>query len=186
MAGEIARLRIAHDEVARAKHEVMQLAETDPLTGLANRRAWTRQLERYWLSGCASGQPFWLALVDLDLFKQVNDQNGYAAGDRVLELAASALAGQLRKDDVLARLGGDEFGVLLSGPDAEQARVVFDRLRAAVAAETAPPGARQPTASIGYASSALHSDVRETLSAAERALREAKKSGGNLICLASD
>jgi diguanylate cyclase (GGDEF)-like protein len=176
LLGEIERLRVACAVATRTHEEAMQLAETDPLTGLANRRAWDRRLA----AAIARGreQIVWLAVVDLDRFKQINDERGYAAGDGTLVRAAHAMAKQLRHGDLLARLGGDEFGVLVEHMSANHAAAVFMRLRGAVAA------CNEVTASIGYASSAAHRTASDLSSSAERALRSAKRLGGNQICAA--
>jgi diguanylate cyclase (GGDEF)-like protein len=174
LLGEIERLRVACAVATRTHEEAMQLAETDPLTGLANRRAWDRRLA----AAIARGreQIVWLAVVDLDRFKQINDERGYAAGDCTLVKAAHAMAKQLRHGDLLARLGGDEFGVLVEHMSASHAAAVFMRLRGAVAA------CGEVTASIGYASSAAHRTASDLSSSAERALRAAKRAGGDQIC----
>ena len=114
LLGEIARLRKDRDQIAQTHQEVRQLAETDPLTGLPNRRAWDRQLVLEWSTISHVHRWRWLAIVDLDNFKLINDRGGLMEGDRVLNQVAGALAAQLRSADVIARLGGDEFGVLLT------------------------------------------------------------------------
>jgi len=176
LLGEIERLRIACAVATRTHEEAMQLAETDPLTGLANRRAWDRRLAA--AIGRGREQIVWLAVGDLDRFKQINDEQGYAAGDGTLVRAAHAMAKQLRHGDLLARLGGDEFGVLVEQMSPGHAAAVFMRLRGAVAA------CGEVTASIGYASSAAHRTASDLSSSAERALRSAKRLGGNQICAA--
>ncbi|MEX0678986.1 MAG: GGDEF domain-containing protein [Pirellulales bacterium] len=180
LVAEIARLRSQRDELDRMREEVAQLAQTDPLTGLANRRAWEDQFEARLARGAHGHVRLWLALVDLDGFKQVNDQLGMSQGDEVLARAARSLAGQLRREDLLARLGGDEFGILLWGVAEEHVPRVFDRLRAAVAEQAAPEGLPKITASIGYVSGVDGSaSAGELFAAAERAMRAAKRAGGN-------
>jgi diguanylate cyclase (GGDEF)-like protein len=101
-------------------------------------------------------------------------------GDEVLVRAAHALAGQLRREDLVARLGGDEFGILLHDVAETHTAAIFDRLRGAVAEQSAPEGFPQITASIGYVPSADGStDADKLFAAAERAMREAKRAGGN-------
>jgi diguanylate cyclase (GGDEF)-like protein len=178
LLAEIARLRVARDNAARTHQEAIDLAETDPLTGLANRRVWERRLAPDRLR--RPDAAFWLALVDLDGFKRINDQSGYSAGDLALGRAARAMAGELRRDDLIARLGGDEFGVLLAGLSPAEAAAVLTRLRLAVAR------AGNMTASIGYASSQSHRTAADLSAAAERALRIAKQSGGDRIFLAEN
>jgi diguanylate cyclase (GGDEF)-like protein len=177
LTAEIARLRAQRDELERVRDEATQLAQTDPLTGLANRRAWEAQFEARL---ALSHGPLWLAVVDLDGFKQVNDRLGMARGDEVLVRAAQALAGQLRREDFVARLGGDEFGVLLHDVAESHTAAIFDRLGAAVAEQSAPDGLPKITASIGYVSSGNSTmDAHTLFAAAERAMREAKRAGGN-------
>ena len=146
LVGRIARLCHERDELTRTRAEITQLAETDPLSGLPNRRAWQRRLEALRTRVAGSGEPLWLAMVDLDDFKVVNDRLGMAGGDEVLARAAAALAAGLRRDDMVARLGGDEFGVLLFGVSGRHVRRVVDRLLAAVLQQAGV------TASIGYVS----------------------------------
>jgi diguanylate cyclase (GGDEF)-like protein len=181
LLGQIARLRAQRDSASRAVHESRLLAETDPLTGLANRRVWDAQLA----GGGTGAQPSTrcVAILDLDSFKQINDQGGLAEGDRVLKRMAEALAGCLRKGDSVARLGGDEFGVMLDGADHAAASKVLERLRATVAEVSAHEGFGPLTVSIGFAVGGA--PLPELLAIAERGMRQAKLSGGNRVCSGS-
>jgi len=179
LVAEIARLRRERDELVRVRQEVTRLAETDPLTGLANRRAWERALASIRASRSAQERPSWLALVDLDDFKAVNDARGMAHGDRMLAAAGQSLARQVRGEDLVARIGGDEFGVLLDAVPRAHIEQLIDRLRRAIADETGQ------TASIGYVAVDSSIPVEALLAAAERAMRLAKSSGGNRVALAS-
>lgn len=181
LAGEIVRLRIARDQISQSHQHATQLAETDALTGVANRRAWDRSLESLSRGESAPRTPRWLAIVDLDRFKEMNDRLGYAAGDRLLHAAAQALAEQLRREDLIARIGGDEFGVMLSGINEHQARAVFERLRAAVPRQTAGDSEERITASIGFSGGKSRVSPTELLAAAEGSLRIAKREGGDRI-----
>ena len=172
---QIAILRSERDELARVHHEATLLAETDPLTGLANRRAWDARLPVMLARVARGGESLWLALVDLDSFKTINDRDGMAHGDRVLLTTGQALLSGLRKNDLVARLGGDEFGVLLVNIPAERVLGVLDRLRAAVEAQG------QVTASFGFVAVRQDAAPGELLAAAERAMRAAKRAGGNRI-----
>jgi diguanylate cyclase (GGDEF)-like protein len=177
LVAQIARLRGECAEHARARDEIAQLAGTDPLTGLPNRRAWDEHLRTRLAH---PHRPLWLGVIDLDGFKQVNDSLGMAAGDAVLARAAQALAGQLRREDVIARLGGDEFGLLLGEMSEENVLRVCERLLAAVARQASSDPALPVTASIGYVSTgAAPADAADLFAAAERAMRTAKRSGGN-------
>jgi diguanylate cyclase (GGDEF)-like protein len=118
-------------EIAALTDEVRvlaRLARTDPLTGLANRRAWDEQLGRELARSVRSGGAVSVALLDLDDFKRFNDAYGHQAGDRLLVEAAAAWQGQLRDVDVLCRWGGDEFAVLLPDCGERQAQEVIARV----------------------------------------------------------
>src|ERR1700754_5232022 len=107
------RLRALHDELARRNAELEQLARTDVLTGLANRRHAMAVLDAAVSAAGRHHRQVSVVLVDLDNFKDVNDRFGHAAGDAVLRSVADGLAGCLRTEDVAARWGGEEFLVVL-------------------------------------------------------------------------
>ncbi|CCG03337.1 diguanylate cyclase domain-containing protein [Blastococcus saxobsidens] len=117
---------------------IEELAYTDPLTGLPNRRRLEEQVETAIWNARSRSDTVALLFVDLDGFKVVNDRLGHAAGDELLQVVARTLRGRLRRGDLLARLGGDEFLVALTGLDpdsaATEARRVADDLSAAVGA----------------------------------------------------
>jgi diguanylate cyclase (GGDEF)-like protein len=94
-------------------------ALVDPLTGLANRRAFDRRLAEEWTRSKRYERPLGLVMLDLDGFKQVNDTRGHKEGDRILRQAASLIADRLRTVDLAARLGGDEFAALCPETDSE-------------------------------------------------------------------
>jgi diguanylate cyclase (GGDEF)-like protein len=107
-----------------------ELAHTDALTGLANRRAWESELERGLARARRTGEPVSVALVDIDRFKAVNDMHGHPSGDSLLAAAAKGWSEVLRPDDALARIGGDEFAVLMPACTPTQAAEITRRLRA--------------------------------------------------------
>jgi len=182
LLGEVTRLRRERHELVQTERATKHLADTDPLTGLLNRRVWDRELSLRCGLAAATGRPLSLAIVDLDHFKEVNDSLGLLAGDRTLQHAARVLESQLRPGDMIFRLGGDEFGVLLSDTSEKNADRIFDRLRTAVGTQVVDEGGPQLTASIGYAQTAPHHQSASALfSAAERALREAKQAGGDRV-----
>ena len=120
------------EQVALAeKARVRQVADTDSLTGLANRRAFLAELE-FCLSPSASGPPFALALLDLDGFKPVNDTFGHAAGDALLIQVAARLRREAGAGALVARIGGDEFGIVLPCADETAVLRVGERLRGAL------------------------------------------------------
>jgi diguanylate cyclase (GGDEF)-like protein len=124
------RLRALHDELARRNAELEQLARTDVLTGLANRRHADDVLRSTIASARRHHRTLCAALVDVDRFKAVNDAHGHAAGDAVLREVAVRLTAGLREEDVAARWGGEEFLLLL--PDSPDATGVCERLRASI------------------------------------------------------
>ena len=115
----------------RRHHELVRLAERDPLTGVANRRGFDRGLAEL-QDGTATPGSGALILLDLDNFKQVNDRLGHQRGDEVLRDVARAIRRRFRDTDLVARLGGDEFAVLLRDVDPQRAQAVADDLRGRV------------------------------------------------------
>jgi len=124
------RLRALHDELAHRNAELEQLARTDVLTGLSNRRHADDVLRATIASSRRHNRDMSAVQVDIDRFKSVNDVHGHAAGDAVLREVAVRLTAGLREEDVAARWGGEEFLLLL--PDSPDATVVCERLRASI------------------------------------------------------
>lgn len=162
------------------------LAATDELTGMANRRAFLRELNREMASSAEFGWPLSVAMFDVDHFKRVNDRHGHVVGDRVLRQIAERAKAAVRGGDLLGRLGGEEFAILMPGATAEDAIVVAERLRAAV---EAPPeeGSRIPTVtvSIGIAERENQRAAGTLLAAADAALYRAKDEGRNRVRIAA-
>jgi diguanylate cyclase (GGDEF)-like protein/PAS domain S-box-containing protein len=117
-------------ERRRLLEQLRDLARTDPLTGLANRRLWDERLAVELSRAARYGRPLCLAAIDLDRFKPYNDKYGHAAGDELLKAATQAWGGVLRGADLLARLGGDEFALLLPDCDVACAQGIVGRLQA--------------------------------------------------------
>lgn len=106
-----------------------QLAHSDLLTDLPNRRAFMLEFDHAQASVSRSGRPHCLAIIDIDRFKSINDTYGHLAGDRVLRRVAGYLRTSLRREDYLARIGGEEFAVILPGADVQEAKQVLDSVR---------------------------------------------------------
>lgn len=132
------------DRLHSQAQRLATLANTDPLTKLANRRYLLQQLEREFARARRYHRPMSLLYIDLDGFKAVNDQFGHLFGDDVLRGAARALQGVLRSTDLLARIGGDEFAVLMPETTIEGARNAARKLRRALSAYGEQLGAEVP------------------------------------------
>lgn len=115
-----------------SQHTLEQLAVTDGLTGLANRRLLDETLAREIIRAQRYQRPVSLLMLDVNNFKLVNDRRGHAAGDEVLRTLASLIRAQLRASDFAARYGGDEFVIILPESDANMARSVAEKLDAAI------------------------------------------------------
>jgi diguanylate cyclase (GGDEF)-like protein len=151
-------------------------ARTDPLTGLLNRRGFDEHAGRE-LAHVGRGEgSIALAMLDIDHFKQVNDEWGHVAGDRVLVHLARVLESESRDIDVAARLGGEEFAVLMPGSDHAGARAFTERVRAALAAESIS-GVPPVRVSAGVIATADPTDIQAMLEQVDRALYAAKRGG---------
>src|SRR5690606_38387229 len=170
---------------ARYHEEIYQLASHDMLTELYNRRHFVEMAEKEIARALRHARPLALCIVDVDLFKPINDRYGHIPGDEVLRQIAALVAREVRNDDIAARIGGEEFAVLLPECDIAAATGFAERLRIAVAGTTFSPGGEpnRITVSIGIAGIA---PGRETLSAlmaaADAALYRAKREGRNRVC----
>ncbi|GAC1439314.1 MAG: hypothetical protein NVSMB55_00360 [Mycobacteriales bacterium] len=163
--------------------QVQRLAATDGLTKIANRRTFESTLEREVARATRSAEHLSLVMIDIDHFKRLNDEHGHQAGDEVLRNVAAALSCECRDFDTAARYGGEEFAVVLPGCGPDEARVIAERLRQAVAAA---PAAVPITASAGVATYPAHAGDADTLvRAADDALYESKRSGRNRTTLSA-
>jgi len=150
--------------------QLTDMASTDPLTGLPNRRAWETSLQR----ALAAEEGVALAMLDFDHFKEFNDTYGHPAGDRLLRETAAAWREELRAGDIVARLGGDEFALLLPDCNAANALEVVERLRLRI------PSEQTCSAGIATHEPVSSSSTPEALMAqADAALYEAKTAGRN-------
>jgi len=186
------KLEAAYAQLHEANRQLEARANTDPLTGLANRRHFSERLD-YELGRCARhGQPLSLLICDLDNFKRYNDRHGHVAGDRCLQRAAAAIASVfVRATDLVARYGGEEFVVLLPATGADEAAGLGERMRQAVA-ELAITHAGNDGHAIVTISVGCHT-VRpgpetvgdDVIRGADRALYAAKGGGRNRLVAAA-
>jgi diguanylate cyclase (GGDEF)-like protein len=171
-----ARAAALEDEIDALKDQNRKLRHivyTDPLTGLFNRRALEHALVPRWSEReCGA-----VIVLDLDRFKNVNDEHGHKAGDAVLEAFGSLIRANIRAGDQAARYGGEEFVILVQGALARDAEIVADRIRAATERYLFPGGIRM-TVSAGIAAG-LPPDWPRLFKAADAALYEAKRAGRN-------
>jgi diguanylate cyclase (GGDEF)-like protein len=163
---------------ARQRELLRSQAERDDLTGLLNRRAFHQQLEALLHEARRSSRPLGLVLIDLDHFKQVNDQHGHQTGDSALVAVADALGNSVRERDVVARVGGEEFAVLLPDTEPDAGLAIAERARQRVASQTQL--ALRLTLSAGLAAyPGDGADAAALLRAADAALYDAKRAGRN-------
>ena len=174
-------LRLRHN----AEKELAQLAATDALTGVANRRTLDLTLRHEWFRAQRSGQPLSLLMIDADHFKAFNDQHGHQAGDDALRAMARIIADNVRRPaDRVARYGGEEFSVVLAETDSAGARQIAENIRAAVEQMPFAAGVEAPvTVSIGLSTWTTANDVslEQLLFAADKALYQAKEGGRNRV-----
>jgi diguanylate cyclase (GGDEF)-like protein len=163
-------------------------AMIDPLTGIANRRAFLHEAGVMAKRHAANPRPTAVLLIDLDHFKSINDRFGHALGDRVLEIFTDAAQQSIRANDLIGRLGGEEFAAILYDTNCEKAVAVSERMRETFARIAQNVGGRPvcATVSIGV----VHCDgpvldVPELLAQADQALYFAKENGRNRVELAS-
>lgn len=177
IAHDVTPLRADERALRQARDLAQRQASTDPLTGLGNRRHVMDALAAA-LEGPRRAGSF-LALVDLDHFKRINDAHGHQGGDLVLRDFARVLMAVMRRDDIMGRIGGEEFVVMLPAVDREAALAVMQRLGAATrAAVPLPehPGCRY-SCSIGLVAVDATSSLDDLLRCADRALYAAKAAG---------
>lgn len=190
-------------QVYQNYQSLLDYSERDALTGLFNRKTFDEQFSRHTMNGVANGsvamsesfaaedievgdEPAqqWLAVVDIDHFKQVNDRFGHLYGDEVLILIANVLRSSFRSHDRIFRFGGEEFVVLLRSTTLSMAHKVFNRFRLAVQ-DYHFPQVGQVTVSLGFVGTTQSSPV-EILGQADQALYYAKENGRNKVCFYDD
>lgn len=175
-------------ERKRNQIELTCAAQRDSLTGLSNRRHFEERLARA-LSQPAGRDGVSIVLVDLDNFKPVNDTYGHAAGDSLLVELARRMSAAVRDTDVCARLGGDEFAILVTQVHSpEEVEEIAERLRRTICSPIMVNDmVITPAASIGIATGSVHNDTAyDLLNAADSAMYEAKRLGGNNVRFSSD
>ena len=163
-------------------------AMIDPLTGIANRRAFLSEGTAIVKRQSQEGRPGAVLLIDLDHFKSINDRFGHAIGDRVLQVFAESASSNIRKTDIIGRLGGEEFAAVLYDVDRERALIMAERIRSVFAAAAVEIDGRpvMATVSVGMVfNEDATFDVSDLLAQADQALYHAKERGRNRVEIAS-
>jgi len=172
-------------EIKRLEDELRQLATTDGLTRLANRRHFLERTQQEQRRSSRNRQPMAVVVLDLDHFKRINDTLGHDAGDRVLKSVANVLRAEMRDQDLVGRLGGEEFGVLLPETDLEGAAITAERLRKALEKHQIRLRDGSPlriTAPLGVAClPGGEGSLDALLRSADEALYRAKRAGRNCV-----
>jgi diguanylate cyclase (GGDEF)-like protein len=181
--GDAAALALDNAQIrARLEHQ----AQTDPLTGLYNHRAFHERLRRALANASRSHEAVSILMLDIDDFKRVNDVYGHGAGDEILRSLADTLKDTVRSSDVVYRLGGEEFAIVIVSRAIENAEQLAHRLVEHVAAAEFEPAGRI-TISVGLARGPEHAmNPRELIACAEAAMMTAKARGKNQIVLYDD
>ncbi|WP_312224030.1 PleD family two-component system response regulator [Rhizobium rhizoryzae] len=178
-----------NDKLRSSVRQTIELAVTDGLTGLHNRRYLDNHLKTLFNRAAARSRPLSVCITDIDRFKSVNDTYGHDAGDEILREFARRIRSTVRGADLACRYGGEEFVVVMPDTDAHSAASIAERLRGIIeAAPFALPsgGSLQITASLGIASFTAGVETPEQLlKNADRALYEAKNSGRNRVVAAA-
>lgn len=162
----------------RSERKLLVLANTDPLTGVKNRRFFFQAMP------AVPGPNDAAMLLDIDHFKSINDRFGHAVGDSVLQEVAKRIGGSIRGGDVLARYGGEEFIIFLPGAGVQKACMIGERIRDAIAITEVDCGGLRVgvTISIGVATSGdMRCDLQTLAEMADRALYRAKTDGRNCV-----
>lgn len=173
-------------ETVKSKlEEYKKLAETDPLTGLRNRRAFDKAMARVY-SSPRNVMFHALILADIDRFKEVNDRFGHPAGDRVLQQMAAILRAHTQSNVFLARTGGEEFALIVDGGSVEAVQKLAERIRAAVgetsfSEKAAIAGCGPVTLSVGICMASQADDPTDLYAKADRALYASKVNGRNRV-----
>ena len=155
-------------------------AETDPLTGLSNRRAFFRLAAEYVRTAALKNDPFSLLMIDIDNFKTINDTHGHSVGDEIIASLAATLRGSIRQTDIACRFGGEEFVILLAGCDPREAFRIAERIR--TTAERSEPATVRYTVSIGIAGeTGVTANLDALIRRADNGMYRAKKLGRNRV-----
>jgi diguanylate cyclase (GGDEF)-like protein len=176
----VEKLQLSQWEINSKNKELEFLANSDPLTLCLNRRSLDREFDAIFNKAKTIGMDLSCLMIDIDLFKSVNDRYGHATGDLVIKSVADVLKTCTRDDDLVGRYGGEEFCVVLPQVDLEKASIIAERIRKMI--ERKPCGGVQITVSLGVSSLSQNASKRgELVNQADKALYAAKRGGRNRV-----
>ncbi|QDV38429.1 diguanylate cyclase [Tautonia plasticadhaerens] len=180
------RILAVHAELGRRNARLAELATTDALTGVRNRRRFHEDLDLLLSQARRLREPLSLVMLDVDNFKSFNDSFGHPAGDEVLRRVGAMLQSSVRGHDLVARYGGEEFAVLLPATGTEEAVLVSERLRSAFRSEAWPH--RPVTASLGLdtAGPVEFQGADDLIRRADEALYRSKREGRDRVSAFTD
>ncbi len=170
-------------ELDSKNQQLSEMARTDALTGLANRRAFEEVIPHEIGRSQRSGQPFVIGIIDLDKFKPVNDDYGHEVGDMVLQAVAKTLKNELRGGDYPFRWGGDEFCIVFPDTAGDVAIIIAERLKKMISSQVFSVAGKEIsiTASFGLAVWQKNTDINEIIRQADQAMYASKKAGSNKV-----
>lgn len=176
-------VELDNEILKRRNARLMELARIDSLTGLLNRRAMKKRLEDAFQSKLSYGVDFVVAIVDMDNFKQINDQYGHVIGDQMLKRVASIIHKKVRETDYVCRWGGDEIMILFNKSSVEGAVSIAKRIHAEICGTKMhyDQNTLEVTVTIGMSSSENHYLLQDILMEADRRLYSGKRAGKSLI-----
>lgn len=189
LVSDVTELKLAQQQLESLVQDLNTQAITDGLTGLANRRHFWEQARMELTRSRRHGFELCLVMLDIDKFKAINDGFGHAAGDEVLRNLASVMKRELRETDLIGRLGGEEFGVLLPQTGEAAAKNIAERLRIAVSQASVSFEDRTIRYAISLGIAAIQKNetgLDDLMKRADMALYQAKATGRNRVCCASD
>ncbi len=162
-------------------------ATTDPLTGLFNRRFFFKLADKFLSKAIRHNEPLSLIMLDIDLFKEINDEYGHPVGDQVIQFIAYKAKSLLRKEDIIARIGGEEYVVLLPNTNGKVARLIAEKIRISIDSECITgdwSGNIYPKISLGISTyTEGDSEFHEIYARSDKALYQAKFTGRNKSCM---
>lgn len=186
------KVHLRTNELETANRKLQALSSTDSLTGLANRRRFDEMVEQEWGRGQRMGQPLAVLMLDIDYFKQYNDQYGHQAGDECLRTIARLLQNAVRRSgDLAARYGGEEFALIIPETTGVNAQLIAESVRQSIEALALPhqqSSCGKVTVSIGISAviPSRESNVAALILCADTALYRAKGNGRNRVVLSDD